>query len=240
MKKNYKDIFWGIILVALGVVLILAKLGVMPWLEAIPVGRLIATIILLAISITGITDRNVFVTLIPISLIACLFDEELHITAITPWVLIIATVLVCIGITKIFPNKNVKVVYDGHSYGTFNGPSDGNEGTTFDSNVSISNTFGETTKYISGSTVVNVNANNTFGQTNIYMNNATVPESGCIVYVKNSFGEINLHLPQSYNVEVRSKKAFGEVSVRNNFIPIANAPTIIVEADCSFGDINIY
>jgi len=146
MKKNYKDIFWGIILVALGVVLVLAKLGVMPWLEAIPVGRLIATIILLAISITGITDRNVFVTLIPISLIACLFDEELHITAITPWVLIIATVLVCIGITKIFPNKNVKVVYDGHSYGTFNGPSDGNEGTTFDSNVSISNTFGETTK----------------------------------------------------------------------------------------------
>ena len=103
MKKN---ITIGIFLIVIAVLMVVSKLGL---LQNLPVFKILFTVILGIIAIKGIFNFKFAEIFIPLALIGCIFDRELGITAITPWILIIASILISIGLDMIFKDFRYKI-----------------------------------------------------------------------------------------------------------------------------------
>lgn len=102
-KMKNRDITFGLLLIVLAAYLIMNKLGVVPH---IPVLKIIISVILAGILIRGIIRVDFGAIFLPLALIACQYDEYLHIEALTPWTVILAALLLTIGCESIFKTKN--------------------------------------------------------------------------------------------------------------------------------------
>ena len=100
MKKE--RVFWGLFLVIAGIVLVVSKLG---YFAGVNLFSLVATVFLVAIIIKSVFKMNFAGILFPLAFIVILFDDQLGITAITPWTVLIAATLGSIGLSIIFPKK---------------------------------------------------------------------------------------------------------------------------------------
>ena len=113
MKKN---ITIGIFLIVIAVLMVVSKLGL---LQNLPVFKILFTVILGIIAIKGIFNFKFAEIFIPLALIGCIFDRELGITAITPWILIIASILISIGLDMIFKDFRYKIKMNGNKESSF-------------------------------------------------------------------------------------------------------------------------
>lgn len=228
---NKKNIFWGIALILTAVYVIVGRLGLLP---NVPIFKLICTVVLAGLVIDGIVKRSIYEILIPIALLLCVYDEQLQITAITPWPVIVAAVLCSIGLDLMFKpvwkKRDSTVFMSGTSH--IDNSADG-------SYVQIQNSFGETSKYVNTECFARAEVRNTFGQCNVYFDHALITGTSAQIEASNSFGEMNLYIPRTWRVHVRKKAVFGTVNMRGEESDDMNAPLVTIEADCSFGEINI-
>lgn len=97
MKKE--RVFWGSILVLGAIALILNKLG---YFAQINVFSALLAIALLGISIKSLFRLNYAGVLFPLAFICIIYDDQLGITAITPWTILLAALLGSIGLSMIF------------------------------------------------------------------------------------------------------------------------------------------
>lgn len=61
----------------------------------------------------------------------------------------------------------------------------------------------------------------------------------CVINANATFGSIEINLPQNVNIVVRSNSLFGGVSRQRSFNPIPAAPTIFINASCLFGGVDL-
>lgn len=228
-KKNY---FWGTVLILLAAYLIVARLGLIPEL---PVVTVLLTVLFAYLIVRGIIKRDFFEIFIPAALIGCLYDEQLHITVITPWILLLAALLVSIGLTLIFKNAGKKAEWKNQA--RFSSRIDNSMDGAY---VMVRNTFSETNKYVNSNFFAKADIQNTFGQCNVFFNNAVIANGNAQINVKNSFGEVNLYLPRTWRADVTRDCAFGEVNLRGEGNSDMDAPFVRVLGDCNFGEINVF
>lgn len=230
MKK--KSIFWGLILILIAAYVVVSGLGLLPGISFLSI---LFTIIFAALVIDGISNRNIYEILLPLAGILCIYDEQLGITEITPWPILIAALLCSIGLHLIFKDtfkkRKNKAVY--MNCGHVENSEDG-------AYVQVRNTFNELSKYVNSNYFSRADISNSFGQCNVYFNNAGMSNGKAQASIANSFGEINVYFPRTWRVEVKQKTAFGSVKLHGNGNNDMDAPFIMVDADCSFGEINIY
>lgn len=230
MKK--KSVFWGSIFILLAIYLIISKLDLIPKL---PIFSILITVVLLYIIAMGIRQLNFAEIFIPLALIGCQYDEFLHIEQITPWALILASVLLAIGFDMIFKSSKKKNLYTKAIVATnqATSESDGSE-------VHIESSFSGDSKYINSPNLVKAEIENSFGQCNVYFDNACLAAKPCPVYVENSFGETNLYFPHTWRVSVNPDCAFGDVKMHGMGNHDMDAPYVEVHAEVAFGTINVY
>ncbi|MBE6557487.1 MAG: hypothetical protein E7661_00500 [Ruminococcaceae bacterium] len=98
--------------------------------------------------------------------------------------------------------------------------------------------FGERTVVVDGQAFSSATLNAAFGQLNLDLRGALI-EDPAVIDARCSFGEIDILLPPDVKVELNPSAAFGEVSNRHTDSSDPTAPTLYINADCSFGEISI-
>lgn len=243
MKK--KNLFWGFVLIVLAVYVLVSRAGVIPDL---PVGKILVSLVCVYIMIKGVINRNFSEILIPLAVIGCQYDKFLGITAITPWPLLLAAILISIGLSLIFPNgrkHNVNVTYynDGKSENRENQTVDGNlieEETEDGAVVHIENNFSGNSQYVNSQNLLRAKIENNFGQCNVYFNNASLKNGKATIEAKNNLGETNLYIPRTWRVQIEQEVALGDVKVFGSGNADMDAPYVFIKAECNLGCINIY
>ncbi len=107
-----------------------------------------------------------------------------------------------------------------------------------DGENSYSVRFGERTVDMSGQSFSSATLSCAFGQLNLDLRGALI-EDPAVIDVRNSFGEIDILLPANVKVELNPSVAFGEVDNSHTNSTDPTAPTLYINADCSFGEIAI-
>ncbi len=180
MKR--KNITYGILFVLAGVVLVLNNLGIFGNINFFSV---ILSMVLLALSISGFVERNFYKGLFPLAFIGIIFDKELGITSITPWTLLLATLLASIGLSIIFGKKIRKPNKWNYISNNYNGE--------------YKVTFGETVKYVTGE-VDKVDVSCFCGTLDIYLDNATFKNAKVEININVNCGEVRMYIPKNCRV----------------------------------------
>lgn len=233
MNLKNRNAFWGVVFL-LGAVLIL--LGRLDLFAEINMTRLLLALLLLYAIARNARSLNFYGILIPAACICILYDNELHLTALTPFPVLAAAVFGSIGLSFLFPPK--QPFSRNISYG---GSCRDEKDRCFDSDISCSVSFAGTSKYMDTDDFRKAFLKCSFGSLKAYFDHAKIAEDSASIYMENLFGDISLFLPKDWNVTIDVAMTFGDIEeIRKPPCPPAGAPAVLVSGTVSFGDCKIY
>lgn len=232
-KKNY---YWGGIFILIALYIIVSRLGLFP---KIPVMTIIFTVLFAAWALKGLFTLSSFDFFIPVGCLGIMYDDKLGIEAITPWTWWFAIILLAIGFDMIL--KNVKKSRQHSSKNGHRNHSGNVEDIQDGDTIRVKNMFSDISKYVNSTTFTGADIENSFGQANVYFNNAIMPAGvNGQINISNLFGETNVYIPRTWRVEVKPSSVFGNVKIHGQGNYDMDAHFLVIKADCSFGEINIY
>jgi len=225
--KNMKNILYGLILIALGVVFGLNALGYTQiniffdgwW-----------TLFIIVPCLLGLfRGRDVWGNLVGICVgaVLLLVCQDV-LTFETVWKLLLPVTLVCVGVYLIFKDTfNSKAAKRIRELGGNTSSQKGAYAAFSSQNINFA-----------GEVFSGIDLTAAFGGVKCDLLFATVPQD-CVINASATFGGIDIIMPQNVNVVVRSNSLFGGVSKKRSFPPITGAPTIFVNARCLFAGVDI-
>lgn len=226
MKKE--RIFWGLFLVIAGLALIVSKLG---YFSGVNLFSLVATVFLVAIIIKSVFKMNFAGILFPLAFIGILFDDQLGITAITPWTVLIAATLGSIGLSIIFPKKKK---WYGRNYDYDCNVIDVED----DSHIKLETLFSGSVKYVNSDSLEQVDLKCSFGGSTVYFDNAKLSGGKAIVRLDVNFAGVELYVPKTWTVVSNANISLGGIDEKNK--GIGNGENILtLVGNVSFSGIEI-
>lgn len=232
MKKE--KIFWGAFFILASVFLIVSKLGILP---DIGILKWIFTVFLISILVKSLVKLNYTGILFSIAFICILYDNELHITQLTPWPVLGAALLGSIGCSMLFHNKKRQWYY-------YQGEKKSREEfeQIFDSQdegrVFFKNSFGSSTKYINTDEFEFAQLECFFGGMKVYFDNAVIPKGNATVQLDISFSGVELYVPKTWNVVNQIDFTFGGMDEKNRN-QSSGMPTLTLMGDAAFSGVTI-
>ena len=208
MKKE--RIFWGALLVVGSIALIVNKLG---YFANINIFSILLTVFLIGIMIKSIFKRNFAGILFPIAFICIIFDDQLGITAITPWAVLISAALGSFGLSMIFYKEskwhNYKYKYDwkNDEYKTINIEDEGH--------IKLDTSFGGSIKYINSDKFEQADLGCSFGSMKVYFDNVKLNNGRGVVRIDASFSGVELYIPKTWILENKVNTSFSVVDEKN-------------------------
>lgn len=206
MKKE--RIFWGVFLIIGAIFLLISKLG---YFSDINVFSLLLTVCLIAIMIKSLLRLNFAGILFPIAFIGIIYDEQLGITEITPWTILVAALLGSIGLSMIF-HKSSK-------WSKINQDWDEDEWETIDvedgSHIKLETSFASSIKYVNTDKFEQADLRCRFGGMKVYFDNAIMHKGSAVVNIEASFSGMELYIPRTWKVDNKTNASFGGVEEKN-------------------------
>ncbi len=142
--------------------------------------------------------------------------------------LIVPAILVIIGVAFIFKDsfngKAIKRIKELHK--TKNG-----------TNVFFSTFSGQKVDF-SGQVFTSADLTAVFGGLECDLRNAIINED-VVIDINAIFGGVDIFVPDNIRVKIRSTSIFGGVSEKGNHDPVGEVPTVYVNAVCLFGGVDI-
>ncbi len=234
------SIFSGLILILIAAIMMGSAMGIIP---DIPWFKLIGSGFLTAWAVKALLDRDFFGTFMSVSIIACMFDEELMIEHLTPFPLVAAAACFGIGLNMII-GKRKRVVHVGNHEGygikveAYNDAK--KEEWTDGRHVSLENNFNATSKYVNSASFATAELENNFGSANVYFNNANVYNGEATIDLSNNFGKMNIYIPGKWRATISQNSTFGHVGIFGEPNRDMDAPHVIINASSNFGELNIF
>lgn len=227
--KN-RNILWGLVFIFVAAFILLSNLG---YFEDINLASTLLTVFLFCCIFKSLHPVNFFGILMPIAVLIIIYDEQLHLEAITPFPVLFAAVSASIGLSFIFPNHPGM---RGHLGGDvfcdkvehLNEP-----------DVNCTVTFGEASKYIDTPNFHQAYLKCTFGTLKVFFDHTQVNGDSAEIYVDNSFGETELYIPRDWNVKLEVSATFGDVEEIHRTTN-AGFPVVTIKGHVSFGECKIY
>ncbi|MBQ3420966.1 MAG: hypothetical protein K5986_03365 [Clostridium sp.] len=105
-----KNKFWGVLLILAAIAVLLNKIFIF---EGFSLIKFVVTVLLISIIVKSIPKREFGGILFPIAFISILFDDELGITAITPFPVLLAAALGTAGLSIIFHDGKKTMYIEG-------------------------------------------------------------------------------------------------------------------------------
>ena len=238
-----RNILSGILLIVLAVGLILWKLNIfnLPVAFAgVPTWGLIVSAIMLVIIIHSLIDLSFGGIFIPLAVIAIIFDEPLGITAITPWIVLIAAVLLTVAFEQLFSRhkRARRCCRERGAFGRDRFSSESFEDE--DGHISHSMKFGSATKYVRDRDLISADLSSQFGELSVFFDGARVPGGHVSIHASVSFGEMDLYIPKDWHVDNRVSVALGNCDDRCTNTDLGdNSVTCVIDGNVSFGELKL-
>lgn len=232
-KKTVDKIFWGLLFIAGAIVLILSRLGS---LSGISLFTILFTILFIWMLLKGIAHVNFAEILFSLAFLACIYDDMLGITALTPWTVLGAALLGSIGLNILFPRKHNWHVH--HQNGTA-------EKIIIDvpdnETLHLENSFGSSTKHIESEHFCNAHLETSFGELKVYYDNAIVAQQTVYTKIDAAFGKLTIYVPKTWQVQNNISCAFGSAVIKNPDVceHPSHAPVLILTGQVAFGSAEI-
>lgn len=226
MKRE--NIFWGVLLIIAAIALILGKLNLFVNVNAFSI---ILTILFVGMIIKSIIHFNIVGILFPLAFISIIYDKQLGITAITPWTVLFAALLLSIGFSLIF-HKNYFYHIEHHRH---------NEKTISiedADHIKVDTSFGHTIKYINTDDFIQADLSSAFGGMDVYFDKAKLHQNNGIVNLEISFGGANLYIPKSWTVINKAEVSFGDIEEKN-ISEKSSENVLTLYGSVSFGNVTI-
>ena len=102
LRKNSGKILWGLFFILAAVYVVVSKLWIMP---EVSVFSILLTVFFIWLFLNGIRNVNFWEILFSIAFICIIYDDQLGITALTPWTVLGAALLGSIGLSLIFKKR---------------------------------------------------------------------------------------------------------------------------------------
>ena len=227
-----KNIFWGILLILGAVGIIIGKMG---FLSGVNAFSLAFTVILVAIMIDSLFRLNYTGILFSIAFICIIYDKQLGISELTPWTVLIAALFGSIGLSLIFPKKN-----KGFNINTrWNKMKNENVYIEDESNIKISASFSNGTKYINTDKFISAYINCKYSGLEVYFDNAIMAENTATLNLDISFSGVEIYIPKSWHVENRTNVFLGGIGEERHEDKIYTN-TLIITGNIKFSGVEIH
>jgi membrane protein implicated in regulation of membrane protease activity len=227
--------FWGIFFVAAAVLIIASQVTSF---ARIGFWTIAAAVLLAAVFFQSLVRLNYFGVFISLALGYILFQLPLHLVYISPWLLLLAAVLLAIGFHTIFRTRPKNAAVRRRAAG---GSGDYRTVEDIDDNnpyVKVS--FGASSKYLHADALRGGQFYCNFGALEVYFDQVHLAPEGAEIFVDCSFGEIKLFFPRSWQVEEKLHSGIGGVTSSFRGKPAAEgAPQITVTGNVSLGSLVI-
>ena len=227
MNAKLSRILWGIVLVAVGVLLGLNALDVLTF-DLFFKGWW--TLFIIVPSVIGLlTDKNkwgAFIGLLfGVFFLLCAWDI---LSFSLLWKLALPIVAVLVGLSLLFGKKGGKTIHQSPPQV----PISATDGSRC---VAI---FSGQEMHCDGKPFCGVDATAIFGGVDVFASTAIIT-TDCTVNATALFGGVDIFLPANVNVQVVSSGIFGDVENHRRFPAIEGAPTVTVRAAAVFGGVDI-
>ena len=223
-------ILWGFFILGLGVMLLLTALGIGQDYEVV---RIIASALLLGITISNLIRLNLFIAVFPLAVILYIWRIHLGFPDMDLRLLLLATALLGIGLSIIFYKKNYIYKRFKHTDKWHKSENSMSE----DEFVHIDSSFGEQTKYIHSSDLKKVNISSNFSSVKVYFDQCRASDQGLNIQVSGNFSGIVLTMPRSWSVENKVNTFAANVTERDT--DPNNTTKVILSGSLNFAEIKI-
>ncbi|UOO37050.1 hypothetical protein IZU99_07175 [Oscillospiraceae bacterium CM] len=234
MKHN--NWFWGVFFVLAAVFVVASQI-----LSFTQIGFLsiLATVLLAAVFIQSLVKLNYFGAFLSLALAYLIYQQPLGLYFISPWLLILAAVLVSIGFHIIF-RKHSKppccTSYAHHGEAHYETVED-----IDDNNPSVRVSFGASSKYLHANALKTGQFSVSFGALDVYFDQVQLDLEGAQLFLDCSFGAIKLYFPKTWHIVDSLSASLGGVSNDTRFSkPGPGAPTVTLTGNVSLGGVEIY
>lgn len=225
--RKFSSIIWGLIVVALGVLLALRAFDVVHF--EIFFDGWWTLFIIVPCFVNLISGKEIWGNLIGIGIGAVLLLTQQDVLKWnTIGKLILPVVLVLIGIRLIFGNVSKRKMFMAVDRVKQNG-----------GNVpEYCATFSGQNLNFSGQNFSGVKLTAVFGGIKCDLRGAVI-ENEAVIDVSSVFGGVDIFLPDEVNVKTYSNSIFGGVDNKRKAPPVEGAPTVYINASCVFGGADI-
>lgn len=248
--KNRNGIFWGLFLLLSAAILIASQMHLIAY--TFSVWTMIATILLVAVLLKSLIYLMVPGTVFSLAFLAILYAKPLGITALVPWTILGAALLISIGLSMIFrpflmkhhPWMNYKYhqnYYRGHhgSYKmNFDAHVDPDVKTTNAPDVDVYVKMGSSIRYVKSDDFKTANIDVTMGDAKVYFENVVVNNTATI-NVNNSLGAVELYIPKNWNIVKGVNNNMANVSEVGTPFVDEDSPIVYLNGVVSLGNLKI-
>lgn len=229
MKKD--NVFWGVLLILAAVYIIVNSFGFMPNVSVVRLGVAVICCVVFFKSLAGLEFGGMLFSL---AILLILFDEQLGITAITPWPVLMAALLGSIGLNMIFGSRFTESKKRNHGLGEYKETDyvSGDE-------ICIGGMFSAYKKNISSDNFKKATVSCRFGGMEISFDDAVIQSGSAVVKLNISFSGVEFYIPQSWKVENHTEGMCGGFHEHRSHSS-DEGPTIVFEGNVTFSGVEIY
>ena len=230
MNNRVKNILSGVLLIALAACLVLWKMDVFALpdiFQGVKIWEMIIAIIMVVIIFHSILDLAFGGIFFPLAILCIIFDEALGITAITPWIVLIAALLLTIAFEKLFPShwikrhfkkgfneakENIHREFRGDDHNRTSGNSGIDENVEYDDSEYVYHSvkMGSGSKYVNSKNLKTADLSIEFGDLSVYLDKAEVPGKEVTINTKVAFGNMDLYIPRDWNITNKVSVSMGD------------------------------
>jgi len=237
MNKN--SIFWGLVLLGGGVLVILFALGIG---ESSDLFRSIASLILAAIGISCLIKLYFVPGLMAPAAIVYLWRDWIGIPNIELWQLLLGAALLGMGLSTIFWNAKRKRMgvwgkECGHHRVHVNIADNGTATEDNGDYVTVEATFAENIKYVRSQNLRGADIHAKFGAAKVYFDGCTVSPEGATIHLDVNFAGVEIYLPRSWNIDNQIRAFFGAADGATSMS--GEGPKVTLTGEINFGGVEI-
>lgn len=247
MKYIGQRIFWGLFFLIGAGVLVASQLHLIT--PVFSFWTLVATIVLIAIIIQSIVNVQVAGIVFPIAFLGILYAEPLRITALVPWTILGAAVLVTIGLSIIVNPLKYRRYHNHHRsyYHHKNGWSnkfdihtgyEPNDDKSDISDIDVYVKMGNSIRYIKSDDFKEVHIYVNMGNAKVYFENVTIIDKA-VIDLDVSLGGVELYVPKNWNIIQDFNNSLGGVTEYGTKDLDENSPVVTITGGISLSGINI-
>lgn len=184
MKKS--RFFWGVLFIALAVLLLTSQLGILK--IHISIWTLILTVFFGVSALWSLFRKEIPGFLFSLAFLVIIYDEPLGLQAITPWTVLFAALFASIGWRILFPSRKKKT----YTYQ--------DKKSVRDRDIYIEENFGSCIRYIDSQDIENVMIINRAGMVKVYFQQASMKKINVDFYLNVFCGMLEIYVPRTWKV----------------------------------------
>jgi len=245
--KNRNGIFWGIFLVLSAAILVVSQMHLITY--SFSLWTIAVTIFLAAVLIKSLIYFSIPGTVFSLAFLGIVYAKPLGITAIVPWTILGAALLVSIGLSMIFrpliakhhPWMNYRSGYTRGHHGPFvkmDYSAKPDVKTVDDPDVNVYVKMGSSIRYVKSDDFNSANIDVSMGDAKVYFDNVKVHDSATI-HVNVSLGGAELFVPRNWNILKGLDNNMGNITEVGNVVADEDSPDVTVTGLVSLGSLKI-